>query len=225
MIVFRKSKLFADNEKKNDKSGLVLGLGLAGSGAIGAGSGVWAQSIEEKDIKKLQLDYYKFLESASKDRSNYLKKAEENRQSNLKEYKETIKPKLNRIDEELDKISKDYFKDIEMADKSKGIEKYVEELDSLEEAYKEREKPLLEERDRLSKESPIVKKIENFNKEYKRKTKEYDELFNREKKRYEKDTKKLMTKSNVIRRVGLGLAGVGALGSGLYYYNKKKNKN
>jgi hypothetical protein len=33
-----------------------------------------------------------------------------------------------------------------------------------------------------------------------------------------------LAKSRIIKGVGLGLAGVGALGSGLYYYNKKKKK-
>ena len=66
MIVFRKSKLFADNdvnnEKKNDNSGLVLGLGLAGSGVLGVGSVIGANRYINNGKVRIQEEYNKNIE-------------------------------------------------------------------------------------------------------------------------------------------------------------------
>ena len=212
MIVFRKSKLFADNdvnnEKKNDNSGLVLGLGLAGSGVLGVGSVIGANKYINNGKVRIQDEYNKSIEDLIKRDKEHIKGFDRREKEIVDNYNEK-KKKLNGLIED-----NDYLID------SATDKKVKKELFETENYYYDR---LKEEKKKYQR---ALEDIDYDKANWKEDYKIYEDRY---KKQFEDDTKKFMkdglAKSRIIKGVGLGLAGIGALGSGLYYYNKKKKNN
>jgi hypothetical protein len=212
MIVFRKSKLFADNdvnnEKKNDNSGLVLGLGLAGSGVLGVGSVIGANRYINNGKVRIQEEYNKNIEdliNRDKKQAEDFKRLEKDIVDNYNDKKKKLNGLIN---------DNEYLIDSATDKKTK------KELYETENYYYNRLK------DEKKEYQNALEDIEYNKANWKEDYKIYEDRY---KKQFEDDTKKFMkdglAKSRIIKGVGLGLAGVGALGSGLYYYNKKKKNN
>ena len=216
MIVFRKSKLFADNdvnnEKKNDNSGLILGLGLAGSGVLGAGSVIGANKWEEKKIKNL-----------TKERDNKLKKIH----SLIEENDAKLKEDLSKVSKE----EKEVAEILRNSVKNDSYHKIRTVFDTDKHNYSisinhgpgSEDNPLSDTtQNAIRRWKELLGKVKKINSDHKENYDKYQEdIANTIKDTLEESTKALK-KADIIRKAGIAAAGVGALGSGLYYYNKKK---